>query len=635
MSSTPTTGAIGAAAIALMAAVSSTRADVIHAHCAPDGGSFRYKVAHMPDFTQRRSAFPNTGAMYCIPTSSMDIFAYAARHGFPWTSPGVAHWQSQATYDEATDAIAQMAGLMGTTPTGGTTSGGTVVGFSDLAEDSGSLGWKVRMRTEAFPIQLVDLVEAGCAGWIVALTRGEYMVTGTYEGYPLVTRGSGHGIVMTEARLDARQQVFRYRNPDGDPTDLTGQPPFANTTIDFSTISVALGESPDQIYVATALGYTPGDTTILIIDGMRTLRPTYGVTFVPSAGGLVAGVIDLLDPTPFDGSIDNFLDAIPIELGTSVLEVALHPDFRHALVLVLPPIGDSELLTLDLFTGDWMSTSAPNGLDRFCVSPLDLIYAVDGTTVVQMALDGTVLASTTIDDTATAIAYDNTRDDVAVFSVAGRSITRFSADLSRTTGHYTFPDAAALSGDGDLAINQFDGSMWVSSQGSDAVYSTNWPAPFMLTTFSTMAVASPTAISSDAAGRVYVSCEDGVRVLYFSDSSGQWLVDFASPFDQLVAGPRMRLVDSNTNYDATIHGPEQGWVDTPANALPQVGTSMPDCTADLDGDDVVGGSDLGILLGAWGFHGIGANHSDADIDADGVVGGGDLGAMLAQWGECP
>ena len=53
------------------------------------------------------------------------------------------------------------------------------------------------------------------------------------------------------------------------------------------------------------------------------------------------------------------------------------------------------------------------------------------------------------------------------------------------------------------------------------------------------------------------------------------------------------------------------------------------CLADLNGDRVVGGPDLGLLLGAWGGSGFG------DIDNDGVVGGSDLGTLLGAWGACP
>jgi len=48
--------------------------------------------------------------------------------------------------------------------------------------------------------------------------------------------------------------------------------------------------------------------------------------------------------------------------------------------------------------------------------------------------------------------------------------------------------------------------------------------------------------------------------------------------------------------------------------------------ADLNGDGVVGGADLGILLALWG-----TNDPIADIDRNGVVDGPDLGILLAAW----
>jgi hypothetical protein len=47
---------------------------------------------------------------------------------------------------------------------------------------------------------------------------------------------------------------------------------------------------------------------------------------------------------------------------------------------------------------------------------------------------------------------------------------------------------------------------------------------------------------------------------------------------------------------------------------------------DLDGNGVVDGSDLAILLGSWGGTG------SADLDGNGVVDGGDLAQMLGSWG---
>lgn len=52
------------------------------------------------------------------------------------------------------------------------------------------------------------------------------------------------------------------------------------------------------------------------------------------------------------------------------------------------------------------------------------------------------------------------------------------------------------------------------------------------------------------------------------------------------------------------------------------------CPADLDGDGVVGASDLAALLGAWGGAG------PADVNGDGSVNAADLAALLGAWGPC-
>lgn len=51
------------------------------------------------------------------------------------------------------------------------------------------------------------------------------------------------------------------------------------------------------------------------------------------------------------------------------------------------------------------------------------------------------------------------------------------------------------------------------------------------------------------------------------------------------------------------------------------------CDADLDGDGMVGPSDLASLLGAWGTPG-------ADLDGDGQTGASDLTVLLGSWGDC-
>ena len=65
----------------------------------------------------------------------------------------------------------------------------------------------------------------------------------------------------------------------------------------------------------------------------------------------------------------------------------------------------------------------------------------------------------------------------------------------------------------------------------------------------------------------------------------------------------------------------------------QDGNGIPDecvieCPGDLDGDGIVGGSDLGQLFAQWGGSG------SADFDGNGIVSGADLGILFTVWGPC-
>ncbi|MBL9141040.1 MAG: hypothetical protein JNK53_04175 [Phycisphaerae bacterium] len=60
-------------------------------------------------------------------------------------------------------------------------------------------------------------------------------------------------------------------------------------------------------------------------------------------------------------------------------------------------------------------------------------------------------------------------------------------------------------------------------------------------------------------------------------------------------------------------------------------TSESPCPADLNGDGVVAGADLGVLLSNWGPA---TPSTPGNLDGNGTVDGADLGALLASWGSC-
>ena len=53
-----------------------------------------------------------------------------------------------------------------------------------------------------------------------------------------------------------------------------------------------------------------------------------------------------------------------------------------------------------------------------------------------------------------------------------------------------------------------------------------------------------------------------------------------------------------------------------------------DCFSDLNGDAMVDGGDIGLMVAGW-------NTDAYDLNGDGNTDGGDLGILLLAWGECP
>jgi hypothetical protein len=97
-------------------------------------------------------------------------------------------------------------------------------------------------------------------------------------------------------------------------------------------------------------------------------------------------------------------------------------------------------------------------------------------------------------------------------------------------------------------------------------------------------------------------------------TGGQWRMGNAYPVTQDIVS----LADSGALIVA-LH----------ATGFSVIG-ELPDttCTADLTGNGLVNGADLGLLLGAWELTALG------DLNGDGITDGADLGLMLTAFGPC-
>ena len=110
-----------------------------------------------------------------------------------------------------------------------------------------------------------------------------------------------------------------------------------------------------------------------------------------------------------------------------------------------------------------------------------------------------------------------------------------------------------------------------------------------------------------------------------TENAGSWVTVSLEIDDFLPPTSEMRL-----RFEASDLG-EGSLVEAGVDLLVYGGVECEDgeiCIADLNGDAVVNGGDIGLLLAQFGEAG------SADFDGSGTVNGADLGFMLAEWGVC-
>jgi hypothetical protein len=127
----------------------------------------------------------------------------------------------------------------------------------------------------------------------------------------------------------------------------------------------------------------------------------------------------------------------------------------------------------------------------------------------------------------------------------------------------------------------------------------------------------------------------GANVIYAqalaADATPLWATDTQVCSSGTVGRPVLAPMSGATPWAAVVwETGGTGAADLVAQRLNADGSlgpvAAPPVLGDLNGDSVVNGVDLGILLGAWG-----SSDAAPDLNEDGVVNGADLGIMLGNW----
>jgi len=184
-------------------------------------------------------------------------------------------------------------------------------------------------------------------------------------------------------------------------------------------------------------------------------------------------------------------------------------------------------------------------------------------------------------------------------------------------GAWPSGSCGGLAADGGSVQVSSDGVQWITVAGAmaDGLFPTMGftdvgpysPTHGLLPTNPNLPV-DPTLTMADLQGMSYEQLVEA-----YAGSAGGAGIDLASV--GLTSAVAVRIVVPS-GFHPNVE------IDAVARVLPRARS------ADIDLDGVVGGSDLSILLSAFG-----SNLPSADLNGDGTVGGSDLSLLLAAWGS--
>ncbi len=612
---------LSAAATALLA--TAAHADVPNKTYV-NASIYDYKITHMTDIDQRRVGVAGSGAMFCVPTSCFNLFAYAANHGFPIGGLPPADYMSSAQYSYVTDWINFIGGLMQTDAQDGTT---CCVSDSYASLVYGTLLKRTtKYVTSEYTPGQATATQLACSGWIVSFTYGKYTNVGTLKGNPIYARGGGHAVTLTRSYRSGGTRILRYRDPNND-SSLATQSDYSNKEYTPTTITGWI--DGHGLHNMTKIFVEGGK--LRLMDALHAIRPLYGVSFLSTNDAQSGGTIKILDPIPFEGSEGAMIPEVGISPSLTVSDVILHPDGTSGLVIAKSIIvgTSSRLRTLDLTTGDMTIIDAsPMNLVRMDWSGKNRIFAFDTSGVLhKLDGDGGPVGTLSTIPEPSAIAVDDDNNAVWILSVPERKLAKVNADTMALQLTVTIPVTVPMSGEGEVIVDPTSGFPWIHTDASNTLYGIK-PNLISGPTIYPVSLGAIDSISiSD--DRLYVSTGGILKVYKPTSATPGWTFDNASPFNGLPGGSRLAMLRNSTNYDPAVHSGPQ-WGDIPPDELNEQSPDVVDCLADQNDDGTVDAADLSILLGAWG-----TSNDAADINQDNVVDAADLAALLGAWGNCP
>lgn len=642
---------------------------------------FHHKRTGVPDLDQRRIGLPNFGHCYCVPTSILNLLFYASNHGYPEIFPGPRNWQSQSNYQLASSLICiaanegdikpggpdpfdpdcpegqyfcgpdvrqtgQADGICPTLGCGG--SGNKVIKAVVEQNWLGSAKNELTITTKArkwgeHGLRLSDIAKLGIAGNATNIGYGHFVpVAATPQGQNIYRREGGHFITVTEAFMLGSERFIKVRDPaDGVPWTQQSLFKHRKHSVSWQIVRIT-DQNPDNgpitewsIVFMEQLGTASPTGVRWLIDCYLAVRPKNGVFWKDLGPTSIA-----LAPS-FGGGGSTVWPGTAVRIADLVFDsdclgwLAISPGISGA---------PAKLLHIDPFESDPTEIMEVEA-HRLALGRLREVFMIDPDKQrMNKAELIDVIRPATLDlpSEPVAVTYHDPSDRVFVLvgptAAVGPRLFDISRDfeLGGDPEVHVIPDyfleLEGIPGETQacLAFDPTTDTLWVTSP------TTNTAHAFSIVPGRSGSIAAAgtlggftklTCIDLDDAGILY-AVDDGAVRRFERDRTGGLVEIGAGPFEGLDVGSVVRLSRSRSDFVRGVHDQPE-WDSIPADELEMTGEIVYDCLGDFDGNGVVDGADLGVLLGEWGEPGI------ADLDGNGIVTGADLGVLLGMWGPCP
>ncbi len=589
----------------------------------------------MPDLDQVRDGLPGDGGMHCVPTASMNLFAYAANHGFPEVFPGPGYWQASSgpAYDEMTGNLALLGAVMGTSPVSGTNGDGWLTGMNVVLGPSGKFNVINKWAGGSSVPRVREMAQHVAMGGIVAFAYGRYNIITTINGTPVLDRRGGHAVTMQKALANSSTSgVMWYRDPADGGSAFT-QSPYGSREMAFTQQSVRLDWQPltvlnlDRMIISPP----PSDGRLRIVDQYMAIRPKAGFAFQPSVNGaqiFIANIGGLFIGQNYDIDFSN--------LGGMMIDGIVNTQQTGVFVLVNPDDGTSEQL-FEVLPFEKEQPRLIGQLTRtrhLTISPWGPVYAASN--IALMCIDPDALEPETVQIPIPLppcdIAFDTLNRRVVLLSPEG-VLMMVDDDFEGGVMQVEVPDGVPVSSTSKLSVHPGDGSVWIITPGSDSVWGlTMVPGgPVQVEEVDVAEIMRPRSIDVDDQGVIHLNTLGGLYML-IRGKDGGWTAQINDLFPDIPAGSAFVSSKNITNFDPDVHvGPRFRHL-FPEEIL-KIGTFTPDCPGDVVASGTVDLADLNFVLANFGSSVEPGTRGDANHD--GEVNLADLNLVLANFGvEC-